>query len=60
MLAVRRPSLTTALYILEGKRLIISALGVVTVRDREALERFAADAYGSSEREYRRLIGELG
>jgi len=58
-LAVRRPSVTAALHILEGKRLIVSARGTVSGRDREAWEMFAAGAYGPYEREYRRLFGPL-
>ncbi len=57
MLAVRRPSVTTALHVLEGRKLIYSERGVIIVRDRQALEEFAADAYGESEREYLRLLG---
>ncbi|WP_337181005.1 Crp/Fnr family transcriptional regulator [Shinella sp.] len=57
MLAVRRPSVTTALHLLEGKKLIYSERGVVIVRDRAALEAFAQDAYGECEKEYERLIG---
>ncbi len=57
MLAVRRPSVTTALHVLEGRKLIYSERGMVIVRDRSALEEFAADAYGESEREYFRLLG---
>lgn len=59
MLAVRRSSVTSALHVLEGNRFIFSARGVITVRDREALEAFANDAYGPPEQEYRRLIGPL-
>lgn len=59
MLAVRRPSVTTALHILEGQKLIRAERGRISVRDRNALERFAGDAYGKPEQEYRRLIGEL-
>lgn len=59
MLAVRRPSVTTALHVLEGNRLIRADRGWVTVRDRAALEEFAGDAYGRSETEYARLIGPL-
>lgn len=59
MLAVRRPSVTTALHVLEGKRLIRADRGWVTIRDRAALEDFAGDAYGASEDEYRRLIGPM-
>lgn len=57
MLAVRRPSVTTALHVLEGRKLIYSERGMVIVRDRQALEEFASDAYGESEREYLRLLG---
>jgi len=57
VLAVRRPSVTTALHVLEGKKLIYSERGVVGVRDRAGLVAFARDAYGESEREYERLIG---
>jgi CRP-like cAMP-binding protein len=59
MLAVRRPSVTTALHLLEGRKLIYSERGVIIVRDRIGLEDFARDAYGESEREYNRLIGPL-
>ncbi|WP_196259616.1 Crp/Fnr family transcriptional regulator [Pelagibacterium limicola] len=57
MLAVRRPSVTTALHVLEGKGFIRAERGYVTIRNRAALEEFAADAYGKPEEEYRRLIG---
>lgn len=57
MLAVRRPSVTTALHMLEGRKLIYSERGMIIVRDRPALEAFASDAYGECEREYFRLIG---
>ena len=56
MLAVRRPSVTTALHVLEGNRLIRADRGYITIRDRAALEEFAGDAYGASEQEYARLI----
>ncbi len=59
MLSVRRPSVTTALHILEGNRLIVSERNIVTIRDRAALEQFASDSYGLSEREYERLLGPL-
>lgn len=59
MLAVRRPSVTTALHVLEGNKLIYSDRGRVTVRDRVALESFAVDAYGIPEEEYARLIGSM-
>jgi CRP-like cAMP-binding protein len=59
MLGVRRPSVTTALHILEGNKLIYSERGLVTIRDRRELEAFAADAYGIPEKEYARLIGPM-
>ncbi|MGZ2487838.1 CRP-like cAMP-binding protein [Rhizobium pisi] len=45
MLGVRRSSVTEALHILEGEHLIYSTRGLVIVRNRAALEAFAADAY---------------
>jgi CRP-like cAMP-binding protein len=57
MLSVRRPSVTVALHLLEGKHLVYSHRGTIVVRDRMALEDFAADSYGGSEREYNRLFG---
>ena len=59
MLAVRRASVTTALHVLEGKRFVYSDRGRVIIRDRRALEEFAADAYGGPELEYGRLIDSL-
>jgi CRP-like cAMP-binding protein len=56
MLSVRRQSVTTTLHVLEGKHLVTSARGVVTMRDREGLEELAGDAYGIPEREYNSLI----
>ncbi|MFP3547480.1 helix-turn-helix domain-containing protein [Rhizobium sp. SIMBA_035] len=51
MLAVRRSGVTNALHVLEGEHLIFSDRGLVTVRNRAALEVFAGPAYGSAERE---------
>ncbi|ACE94137.1 putative transcriptional regulator protein (plasmid) [Rhizobium etli CIAT 652] len=45
MLGVRRSSVTDALHILEGEQLINSSRGLVIIRNRLALEAFAADAY---------------
>ncbi|SCB58748.1 cAMP-binding domain of CRP or a regulatory subunit of cAMP-dependent protein kinases [Rhizobium aethiopicum] len=59
MLAVRRPSVTTALHLLEGDRFIRSLRGLVIIRDRAGLEEFASDAYGKAEEEYERLLGPL-
>ncbi|MBE7218372.1 MAG: Crp/Fnr family transcriptional regulator [Caulobacteraceae bacterium] len=59
MLAVRRPSVTTALHVLEGNGFIRSERGCITVRNRAALEQFAGDAYGQPEAAYRELIGSM-
>ena len=59
MLAVRRPSVTTALHVLEGNRLIRADRGWIQIRDRAGLEDFAGDAFGRPETEYARLIGPL-
>lgn len=59
MLAVRRPSVTTALHVLEGNGFIRSDRGYVTIINRKGLEEFAGDAYGRPEAEYRRLIGPM-
>lgn len=57
MLAVRRPSVTTSLHVLEGNRFIRAERSTVIIRDRAALEQFAGDAYGIPEAAYRELIG---
>ncbi len=59
MLAVRRPSVTTSLHTLEGNGFIKSKRGMITIRNRSALEEFAHDAYGKPEAEYRRLMSNL-
>ncbi|SMF57940.1 cAMP-binding domain of CRP or a regulatory subunit of cAMP-dependent protein kinases [Xaviernesmea oryzae] len=59
LLAVRRPTVTTSLHVLEGNRFIYSERGHITIRNRAALEEFARDAYGKPEDEYRRLLGEV-
>ncbi|WP_043061985.1 Crp/Fnr family transcriptional regulator [Brucella anthropi] len=56
MLAVRRPSVTNSLHVLEGLGLIKSERGVVFIRNRHGLERYARDAYGWPEKEYVRLM----
>jgi CRP-like cAMP-binding protein len=60
MLAVRRPSVTTSLHVLEGNGFIRSERKLITIRNRAALEEFARDAYGRPEQEYRRLFGDDG
>jgi len=59
MLGVRRPSITTALHVLEGNGFIRSERGCIIMRDRAALEEFARDSYGVPEAEYERLLGPL-
>ena len=58
MLAVQRPSVTSALHIIEGNGFIRSTRGNVKILDREALVEFSDSSYGAPEAEYRRLIGE--
>ncbi len=57
MLAVRRAGVTDALNALRKQGLISYQRGQITVRDRKGMERTAAEAYGTPEAEYRRLIG---
>lgn len=57
MLGVRRPSITTGLHLLEGKKLVRSERGRITIRDRRGLEDFAGEAYGKPEEEYSQLFG---
>jgi hypothetical protein len=59
MLSVRRASVTTAMHMLEGFGALKSIRGQVIMRDRAALESLAAGAYGTPEREYRRLLGPI-
>lgn len=56
MLGIRRASVTDALHILEGDRLIRCQRGRVIVTDREGLRRIAGGTYGAAEAEYSRLI----
>ncbi|WP_352969201.1 helix-turn-helix domain-containing protein [Mesorhizobium sp. M0954] len=58
MLGVRRPGVTVALQMLEGRGLIRSNRGEVIVRDRTGLITLANSSYGQPEAEYARLIGE--
>jgi CRP-like cAMP-binding protein len=57
MLAVRRPSVTDALHVLEGNGFIRSERKRVIIRNRPALEDFAGGAYGKPEDEYKLLFG---
>ena len=60
MLGVRRPGVTVALQVLEGRGLIRSNRGEVIVRDRDGLISLTNGSYGQPEAEYVRLVGELG
>ena len=57
MLGVRRAGVTTALHELETRALISTARGIVTVLDREGLQKAANGLYGVPEAEYARLFG---
>jgi CRP-like cAMP-binding protein len=57
MLAIRRPSVTTALHVLEGEGFVRATRGNLRIKDRAGLEDFAGAAYGIAEAEYERLIG---
>ncbi|MET4636596.1 Crp/Fnr family transcriptional regulator [Kaistia defluvii] len=57
MLGVRRPGVTLAMHILEGRGYIRTSRSRITVIDREGLEESAEGFYGVPETEYRRLIG---
>jgi len=57
MLAARRPGVTVALHLLEGRHLVRSLRGQVIILDRAGLEVAANGNYGDAEREYRRLFG---
>lgn len=56
MLAVRRPSVTDALHILEGEGFIRSTRGNIAIRDRRGLVAYAGQGYGLPEAEYIRLM----
>ena len=60
MLAVRRSSVTLATQVLEGTGIIKAERGLITIRNRAALEDLAGSSYGAPEREYERIIGALG
>jgi len=60
MLAVQRPSVTTALHMIESYGFIKARRGNITIVDRDALIDFADGMYGTPEAEYRRLIGPFG
>jgi CRP-like cAMP-binding protein len=60
MLGVRRPGVTVALQMLEGKALIRANRGEIVIRDRDGLFELADGTYSEPEAEYERLIGKIG
>jgi CRP-like cAMP-binding protein len=59
MLGVRRPGVTIGLHYLEGKGMIRSTRGLITVLDREGLNEQANGSYGIPEAEYERLFADV-
>ena len=57
MLGVRRAGVTVAIQTLEKNGLISARRGAIAIADRQRLEAFAGDGYGTPEAEYKRLIG---
>jgi CRP-like cAMP-binding protein len=57
MLGVRRPGVTVALHILEGKGFIRAMRGQITIVNRKGLIDEANGSYGVAEQEYQRLLG---
>jgi CRP-like cAMP-binding protein len=57
MLGVRRPGVTLAIQILEGKGAIRATRGAVTILDRNGLVGLANGSYGFAEAHYARLLG---
>ncbi|RYE56303.1 MAG: Crp/Fnr family transcriptional regulator [Rhizobiaceae bacterium] len=57
MLGVRRSSVTNALHVVEGSGAIKASRSLITVRDRDKLERLAGASYGLPEAEYQRVLG---
>ncbi|SEQ02713.1 cAMP-binding domain of CRP or a regulatory subunit of cAMP-dependent protein kinases [Devosia sp. YR412] len=58
MLCCRRPGVTVALHLLEGKGMIHSSRGQIEIRDRDGLIAEANGAYGRAEAHYTRLFGQ--
>lgn len=57
MLCTRRPGVTVALHLLEGRGYIVSSRGQIEIRSREGLLLEANGAYGTAEAHYVRLLG---
>jgi hypothetical protein len=52
------PASPEALQSLTGQKLIENGRNKVLIRNRKGIERMAGAAYGTPEKEYRRLIGQ--
>jgi CRP-like cAMP-binding protein len=57
MLCTRRPGVTVALHLLEGKGYIVSTRGRIEIRNRDGLIEEANGSYGKAEAHYARLLG---
>lgn len=57
MLGVRRPGVTVATHVLEGKGMIRAKRSLIRILDRGKLEEAAGSSYGMAEAEYVRLLG---
>jgi len=55
MLGTRRASVTDALHLLEGRKIITQKRGRISIGDRRQLEKVAGDCYGLSESELARV-----
>ena len=60
MLGVRRASVTDALHVLEGDKLVRAGRGRIEVQDRARLRECAGDSYGAAEAAYSRLLAPFG
>jgi CRP-like cAMP-binding protein len=56
MLGTRRPGVTTALNDLEYRGIIKARRKEILILDRKALEKFAGEAYGTAETEFKRVL----
>jgi len=57
MLGVRRSSVTDAIHQLESVNIIRATRGNIRILDRARVEDVAGESYGTSEAEYKRLLG---
>lgn len=60
MLGVRRSGVTVAMQAIEKMGLIQTERGLLDIVNRAGLERLAGSAYGTTEKEYCRLLGPFG